>query len=1061
MKRAVAFFIRYPIWTNVLMLSIIGFGLLCLYGMKYSFFPEIPPDMIIIEVEFIGGSPEEVEEGVVLKIEENIEGIEGIERITSVSRENTALVTVEVMKGEDVDKVLQDVKNAVDRISSFPKNSEKPVIYERRYRDDVMSIVLLGDTDLFNLKYLADEMRDELLAMLEISQVTISGLPRLEFSIEVAEADLRRYLLTFDEIAQAVAAANINISGGKIETPEEEILIRTWGRKYYAKQLYGLVVRGNPDGTVIRLKDIANIKEKWEDIPDKVYYNARNAVKIKIEKTAQEDILAIAERVKHYITHFNATHKNVQALILDDHTIPLKQRLTLLSKNGLIGLILVITLLGFFLNLRLSFWVSVGIPFSYAGMFIIALLSGITINVISLMGMIIVVGILVDDAIVVGENIYAHYERGKPALKAAVDGTIEMIPPVFTSVFTTVIAFLPFFFLDGFLGKFIWNMALVVIASLLFSLVEAFLILPSHLAHSKGLHPHKTDPPIRQKIEKVIAFLTYQIYAPFLRTTLRHKWLTVVAPAAFVMMTVGLLRGGFIGISYFPFIDRDTLPVNLSLVAGRQEEDTNRVLERIEKACWQVNEGLKARRPDRRDVITGIMREIGSNDFNETGSHTGRLMLQLLDGEVREMDSYLIANRIRDAVGPVPEAQNISYGRFSMFGRPISVSLLGNDLEQLRRASDLLVAEIKNFSELKDVIDSEQDGRREISITLKPRAHALGLKLQDVVGQVRQGFYGQEAQRIQRGRDEIRVWVRYTDQDRASLGFLEQMRIRTPDGAEYPFSELADYKVKRSISHINHLNRRREITVEAALADEGIPLLPIIQEIQREVVPRVLSQVEGIRASYEGQSREQEKVMRSILRAFPVAFIGMFILIILVFRSYLQAGLVFSLIPLGIMGAIWGHGFHGLILNILSLYGLIALTGIVVNDSIVLIDQVNRNLLAGQKFYDAVYSASLSRLRPILLTTLTTAIGLAPLIFETSRQAKFLIPMAISVAYGLLFGTFILLIVLPSGLLVLNRVRCLWAQLIYHTPVTPERVEPAFRELAEVDSLSVRLNGVK
>jgi multidrug efflux pump subunit AcrB len=1061
MKKAIAFFIRYPIWTNVLMFSIVGFGLLCWGGMKYSFFPEIPPDMIVIEVELIGGSPEEVEEGVVLKIEENIEGIEGIERITSVSRENAARVTVEVMKGEDIDKVLQDVKNAVDRISSFPKASEKPVIYERKYRDDVMSIVLLGETDLFNLKYVADEMRDDLLAMPEISQVTISGLPRLEFSIEVTEADLRRYLLTFDEIAAAVAAANINISGGKLETPDEEILIRTWGRKYYANQLYGLVVRGNPDGTVIRLRDIAIVKEKWEDIPDKVYYNARNAVKIKVEKTAQEDILAIAELVKQHLTHFNTTHKNIQAIVVHDQTTPLEQRLTLLSRNGLIGLALVVTLLGFFLNLRLSFWVSVGIPFSFAGMFIVALLSGITINVISLMGMIIVVGILVDDAIVVGENIYAHYERGKPAFEAAIDGTMEMIPPVFTSVFTTVIAFLPFFFLDGFLGKFIWNMALVVIASLLFSLVEAFLILPSHLAHSKGLHPHKTDPPIRQKIEKFIAFLTYQVYAPFLRTTLRHKWITVMVPAAFVMMTVGLLRGGFIGISFFPFIDMDTLPVNLSLVAGRQEEDTNRALERIEKICWQVNEELKEERPDGRDVILGIMREIGSNDFNETGSHTGKLVLQLLDGEVREMDSYVIAKRIRGAVGPVPEAQKISYGRFSMFGKPISVSLLGNDLEQLRQGSSLLVGELQKFTELTDITDSEQEGRREVAITLKPRAHALGLKLQDVVGQVRQGFYGQEAQRIQRGRDEIRVWVRYTDQDRASLGLLEQMRIRTSDGAEYPFSELAEYKIKRSVSHINHLNRRREITVEAALADEETPLLPILQEFQQTVVPRVISQVDGIKSSYEGQSREQGKVMRSVGRAFPIAFVGMFILIILVFRSYAQAGLVFSLIPLGIMGAIWGHGIQGILLNILSLYGLIALTGIVVNDSIVLIDRVNRNLLAGQKLYDAVYDASISRLRPILLTTLTTSIGLAPLVFETSRQAQFLIPMAVSIAYGLLFGTFILLIVLPSGFLALNRVRCLWAQSLSREPVTPEKVEPAFRELSEAESLSIRLNGEK
>jgi len=1061
MKKVIAFFIRYPIWTNVLMFSIVGFGLLCWGGMKYSFFPEIPPDIIIVEVELVGGSPEEVEEGVVIKIEENIEGIEGIERITSVSRENAARVTVEVMKGEDVDKVLQDVKNAVDRISSFPKASEKPVIYERKYRDDVMSIVLLGETGLFNLKYVADEMRDELLAMPEISQVTISGLPRLEFSIEVTEADLRRYLLTFDEIATAVAAANINISGGKIETPEEEILIRTWGRKYYAKQLYGLVVRGNPDGTVIRLRDIATVKEKWEDIPDKVYYNTRNAVKIKIEKTAQEDILAIGERVKQHLTHFNTTHENIQAIVMRDQTIPLEQRLTLLSRNGLIGLMLVITLLGFFLNLRLSFWVSVGIPFSFAGMFIVALLAGITINVISLMGMIIVVGILVDDAIVVGENIYAHYERGKPALEAAIDGACEMVPPVFTSVFTTVVAFLPFFFLDGFLGKFIWNMALVVIASLLFSLVEAFLILPSHLAHSKGLHPHKTDPPIRQKIEKFIAFLTHQAYAPFLRITLKHKWITVITPAAFVLMTVGLLRGGFIGISFFPFIDRDTLPVNLSLVAGRQEEDTNRVLERIEKACWQVNEGLKTERPDGRDVILGIMREIGSNDFNENGSHTGKLTLQLLDGEVREMDSYLIANRIRENVGPVPEAQNITYGRFSMFGKPVSVSLLGNDLEQLRQGSSLLVGELKKFTELTDITDSEQEGRREVAITLKPRAHALGLKLQDVVGQVRQGFYGQEAQRIQRERDEIRVWVRYTDQDRASLGFLEQMRIRTPDGAEYPFSELAKYNIKRSVSHINHLNRRREITVEAALADEETPLLPILQEVQQVVVPKIISQIDGIKASYEGQSREQGKVMRSLARAFPIAFVGMFILIILVFRSYAQAGLVFSLIPLGIMGAIWGHGLQGILLNILSLYGLIALTGIVVNDSIVLIDRVNRNLLAGQKLYDAVYNASISRLRPILLTTLTTAVGLAPLILETSRQAQFLIPMAVSIAYGLLFGTFILLIVLPSGFLALNRVRCLWTQSLYRDPVTPEKVEPAFRELSEAESLSIKLNGEK
>jgi multidrug efflux pump subunit AcrB len=1056
MSRIITLFVRYPVWTNVLMLSVIGFGLLCFSQTKFSFFPEIPPDIIIIEVEYLGGSPQEVEEGVVLKIEENIEGIEGIERFTSISRDNFASLTIELLRGADVHKVLQDVKNAVDRIGSFPRNSEKPVIYERKYRDDVMSLVLLGETDLFNLKHMAEQMRDDLLATNEISQVSISGLPRLEFAVEVTEADLRRYLLSFDEIAGAVAAANVNLSGGTIQTPDEEVLIRSWGRRYSAKELYGIVVRGNPDGTVIRLRDVARVREKWEEIPDKIYYNGRNAVRIKIEKTAQEDILAIHRRLLEYIERFSAEHDTVQIVVLDDRTVPLRQRLQLLSKNGLIGLALIIGLLGFFLNLRLSFWVSAGLPFSFAGMFIVLLLSGVTINVISLFGMIIVVGILIDDAIVVAENIYAHYERGKPAGRAAVDGAVEMVAPVFTSVFTTVVAFLPFFFLDGFLGKFIWNLALVVIAALLFSLIEAFLILPAHLAHSRGLHPHRTDPRVRQRIEQCITFMTQRVYAPLLRRALRHKWITVTAPAFFVLATIGLLQGGLIGISFFPFIDRDTLPINVSLTAGRQEAATERLLADIEVVCWKINDEIKEERPDGRDVIQGILREIGTNDFGESGSHAGRLVLQLLDGELRQQDSYLISNRIRDAVGPVPEARQLTYGRVGMFGKPVSVSFLGNDLEQLRWAARRLTEDLGNFSELTDVTDTEREGRRELSITLKPRAHALGLQLQDVVGQVRQGFFGQEAQRIQRGRDEIRVWVRYADEDRASLGFIDQMRIRTPDGAEYPFSELAEYTIQRNISHINHLNRLREIQVEADLVDEATPLLPIVQDIQENVVPQVLAQTHHVSVSYEGQTREQKKVTSSIARAYPVAFVGMFILVVLVFRSYLQGLLVFSIIPLALMGAVWGHGLQGLVINMLSLYGLIALTGIIVNDSIVLVDQINRNMLTGQKLYEAVYSASIARLRPILLTTLTTSIGLAPLISETSRQAKFLIPMAVSVAYGLLFGTFILLLVLPAGFLCLNRIRMVCARLLTGEPVTPDQVEPAFRERMEAEKISHR-----
>lgn len=1050
MRNVVAYFVRYPVWTNVLMISIFGFGLVFLLNLNYTSFPETEPDLLSVQVIYPGASPEEMEEGVVLKIEETLDGLEGIERITSASRENSGTVTVEVAKGYDRDKVLTDVKNAVDQINSFPAGSEKPIIYEQKFRSRATSVILSGDTDLYNMKVIAEELRDELLATEEISQVAIEGLPKLEISIEVSEAVLRQYQLTFEEISAAVRRGNINISGGKFETRDEEILIRAYGRNYYAQELNDIVVRGNPDGTVIYLSDVATIREQWEDIPDKRFYNGNTALVLNIDKTRQEDIIAVADRTAQVVEDFNAENSQVQAVIFQDSTINLRQRVDLLINNGLIGLVLVILTLGFFMNMRLSFWVSLGIPISFAGMFIVAGFAGLTINVISTFGMVIVIGILVDDAIVVGENIFAHYERGVPPLQAAVDGTMEVIAPVVTSVTTTIIAFLPFFFLDGFLGKFIWHMALVVIATLAFSLVEAFFILPAHLGHSKGLHPHAEDNPIRKRIEGFIHFITHRMYAPVLRYTMIHKWVTVVLPVSFFMVTIGLMGGGFIGFTFFPFIDGDEMPINVSLVAGRQESDTNIVLERIEKTVWDVNEELKSERPDGKDVVLGIKREIGRNDFGEQGSHTGKLTVRMLDGEQRNMDSYLIANRIRDAVGPVPEAQNLNYGSQQFFGKPVSVSLLGNDLPQLEKAKDLLVEELNGFSALKDVTEASQVGRREIDIELKPRAYALGLTLQDVAGQVRQGFFGQEVQRIQRGRDEIRVWVRYSEEDRGALGFLDQMRIRTPDGAEYPFTELADYSISRGITTINHLERSREVRVEAALGDVSADLPPILASIQNDVVPRVLSQVQGVKVSYEGQSRDQAKTNRSMGRAFPVAFISMIILIILVFRSYLQAFLIISLIPFGFIGAIWGHGIAGIQVNSLSIYGLLALAGIIVNDSIVLVHMINRNLREGQPIFEAVFNGGIQRLRPILLTTITTAVGLAPVILETSRQAQFLIPMAVSVAYGLVFGTFVILLVLPAGFLVLNQLRVLWESMIKQRKVTPENVEPAVKELETV-----------
>ncbi len=1046
MRRIVAFFVRYPVWVTVLMFSMIGFGLISLAQIRYSFFPEIEPDTITIQVAYPGASPEEMAEGVVLKIEENLDGLQGIERVTSISRENSATLTIETTKGSDLDKVLNDVKNAVDRISSFPVGMEKPVIFEQQFRTRSLSIVLFGQADLYNLKYISERLRDDLLTAEEISQVSIDGLPELEFSIEVSENDLRRYGLSFSEITQAVQQTNINISGGKFDTEAEEILIRAWGRDYHAQQLLDIPIRGRERGDVVLLGDVARVHEQWADVPDRVYYNGQPAVILNLDQTEEEDILAIAERGYEIVDIFNAEHNSVTATVVDDRTIPLRQRVELLVKNGLIGLALIIIALGVFLRLRLSFWVAVSIPFSFAGMFIVAGFVGITINVISVFGMILVVGILVDDAIVVAENIYAHYERGSNAFKAAVDGTIEVLAPVTTSVLTTVVAFLPFFFLDAILGKFIWQMALVVIASLLFSLIEAFFVLPSHLAHSQALSSKARQGALRTWIERNIQYVVHRLYAPSLRLALKHRWITVVTPVAMVMVTVGLIGGGLIGVTFFPFVDADTVPVNLSLVSGRQEADTDSILVRIEKAVWEVNEEFREERPDGRDVIIGVERIIGSNDFGESGSHTGKLTVELLDAEIRNLPSYAISDRLRERVGPVPQAQNLAFGNIGRFGKPVSISLLGNNYDELNRARDLLMDELDDFSSLKDVTTSDVQGRRELNITLKPRAHALGLTLQDIAGQVRQGFFGQEVQRIQRGRDEIRVWVRYRPEDRSALGFLDQMRLRTPQGDEYPFSELAEYDIRRGVAQISRLDRRREIKVEANMTDPEGDLPPILENIRSDVLPRVLARVDGVVPSFEGQSRDQAKMVGSMQRAFPIALLGMFILVTLVFRSYAQTALIFSLIPIGVLGAVWGHGIQGLQVNMLSLIGIIALSGIIINDSIVLVDQVNRFLRGGDKVYDAVYKAGLARLRPILLTTATTSLGLAPLIIETSRQAQFLIPMAVSVAYGLVFGTFILLIILPAGFMVFSDLRIWAASIIRRGPVSREEVEPAVQE---------------
>lgn len=1052
-----AFLVKHPILVNMFMISIFVFGIISFMSMRSSSFPELPADKIFVNVTYPGASPTEVEEGVILKIEDNLEGIEGIDRITSSSSENYGSITIECFKDYDIDDILSDVKNAVDRISSFPEDAEEPRVFKQPETSNVMTIMLYGDVNLQALKKQAESMRDDFLAFEEISQVEIGGIPSPEISIEISNEALRKFNLTFDEIANRVRLSNQNLTGGRIKTTEEELLIRSNNRKYEADSYKKIIVRAEQNGGVVLLEDVATVIDGFEEIPDKVFFNGKQAVSIKIQKTRKENILTINEFVKNYCESFNKTKGAFEVSIIDDSTINLTQRIDILVNNGILGLVLILITLTIFINLRLSFWVALGIPISFAGMFIIISLIGMTINLISLFGMIIVIGILVDDAIVIGENIFSYIELGEDPVEAAIKGTSEMFPAIFTSVLTTIIAFIPLFFLEGTLGKFIWNIAAVVIAALIFSLIESVLILPSHIAHMKQQNKGKVYP-IRAILEKLIEFFTMRIYATALLFFMKNKWFGFCLPVAVLFLTIGLMRGGLIGFSFFPNIDGDVIPIRITLASGERESKTSEILDRIENAVWEINNDIKLNRTDSLDIILNIKKEIGSigslgrgpgttSSSNSTSGNLGYLQIQLLDNEARNISSFLIANRIKQKVGEIPEAIETTFGREATFGKPVSVSILGNDYKELQKAKEIVRDELSQFTSLKNISDNSKPGAKEVKIKLKPLAYNLGLTSGEVARQVRQGFLGQEVQRIQRGRDELKIWVRFQEVDRKETETLENMRITTPSGAEVPFSEIATYTLERGIVSIGHIDKMREIKVEAELVNPNEELPPILASIEEIVFPKILSKTQGLNIRFEGQTREQAKIQRSAEKGFPLAVITIILVIIIVFRSSLQAGIVFVIIPLGIIGAILGHGIHNTPVNILSFFGIIALTGIVINDAIVFIDVVNRNLRKGMLLLDAVYEGGISRLRPILLTTLTTVSGLAPLILEKSLQAQFLIPMAISVAYGLLIGTLMILIEVPLLFLIINRIRQAWFWVLNGEWPKPEFVEPAVKEL--------------
>jgi len=1065
MKNIISYFIKYHVAVDVVVLAFVIFGVVGALSLNSSFFPLSDSRNILISINYPGASPQEVEEGIVLRIEDNLKGLEGVERVTSTSRENSGSINVEIEKGRDVDFMLLEVKNAVDRVPTFPAGMEPLVVSKLEAVRPTISFAVHGENiPLVTLKQIGRQIENDLRAIEGISQIQMSGYPEEEIEIAVNENNLLAYDITFDEVATAVGNANILVTGGNIKTSAEEYLIRANNRSYYGDELSNLIIRADAAGRIVRLKDVAIIRDRFSETPNATYFNGELAVNVTITSTNTEDLVSSAEKVREYITDFNHKHNNVKLTTVDDRSTTLNQRTQLLTENAIMGMILVLIFLSLFLNTRLAFWVAFGLPISFLGMFIFAPFFDVTINVLSLFGMIIVIGILVDDGIVIAENIFQHYEKGKSPIQAAIDGTMEVLPPILSAIITTILAFSVIFFLDGRIGEFFSEVSVIVVLTLVVSLIEAVIILPAHLAHSKALQPLDNNPKtgiarlfakmrsFNRTGDRMMAWMRDKLYAPSLRFALENKILTFSFFVVALILTLGSVGGGIVRTAFFPRIASDQISVELLMPNGTHERVTDSIISLIEEKAEIVNQELTREYLEGTDKVLyeNMIRVIGP------GSSAATLEINLLPGEERpdEISAEMVTNRINELVGPVVGVESLIYGSGGNFGgSPVSVSLLGNNIPELKEAKSELKAYLENNSLLKDVADNDPEGIKEIRLELKDNAYLLGLDLRTVMNQVRAGFFGTQAQRFQRGQDEIRVWVRYDRANRSSIADLDEMRIATPAGVRVPLKEIADYSIERGDVAINHLDGRREIQVSADIKDDKTTsATDIMADIRNNVMPDIHSRYPTVSASYEGQNREANKMVNSLKVAGLTALALIYITIAFTFRSFSQPIMLIILVPFSLTAVAWGHWIHGFPINILSMLGIIALIGIMVNDGLVLISKFNNNLREGMKFDEAILEAGQSRFRAIFLTSVTTIAGLAPLLLEKSRQAQFLKPMAISIAYGIGFATILTLLMLPLFLSFNNKVKVGTKWLKTGERISKEEVERAIKEQKEEES---------
>jgi multidrug efflux pump subunit AcrB len=1041
----IAWMAKNRVAANVLMLILIVGGLVTLASnIKQEVFPEVEMDIVSTQVTYPGASPAEVEQAVILAIEEAVRGVDGVKKVTSTAMEGLGTVNVELLLGADKDRALNDVKSAIDRITSFPEDVERPTVSLISNRQQVISLVLYGDVDEATLRAVGENSRKALLRDPRITYVELSGIRPLEISIEVPQAQLRKHDLTLDAIAARINAASVELPGGGVKTNAGEVLLRTTERRDRGNEFSDIILKSQPDGSQVRVRDIAVVKDGFQEIDKEATFNGKRAVMINVFRVGSETPLTVSAAAKEYVEQLREElPEGLYAATWFDTAEMYEGRLDLLINNARIGLILVLLTLGLFLEGRLAFWVTLGIPISFAGSLLFFPVTDVSINMISLFAFIITLGMVVDDAIVVGEAIYKQKTDGKGRLEAAIGGAKEVAQPVIFAILTSCFAFAPMLFVPGVMGKFFRVIPIVVIAVLMISLVESLLILPAHLSHTMPwwvrvvLSPYLWLMRVIGKLEmphKLQHHIQYT-YVPILEKALKWRYFTIAAGVAILFATMGYVAGR-IPFTFLPKVEGDLITAHLKMPVGTPVSTTERVADRIAGVAQGIIDEQDAQR-EGPTISRGLYEEIGALAALEAspegsgmteGSHYATIMTYLVDPAERELNTQQFVQRWREGIGEIPgiDSLTFAYEVGVQTGKPIDIQLIHDDVPTLEGAAERLAEEIASYSGLSDIDSGVTKGKEQIDFRLTESAQARGLTEFELARQVRAAFFGSEAVRQQRGRDEVRVYARLPLEERQSLYNVEELVIRTPAGGEMPLSQAAVIDRGQAYTVIKRTDGRRNISVTADVASEKDNANEIVAQIRQRELPQLLADIPGLAYSLGGEQERQAETMGALGMGFLLALIVMFSTLAVVFRSYGQPILVMAAIPFGMVGAVWGHVAMGwflwdsVSLSLMSMMGIIALSGVVVNDSLILIVAINRFREDGMGLWEAVVSGAARRFRPILLTSLTTFFGLAPMIIETSVQARFLVPMAVSLGFGVLAATLIMLLIVPCSYIILE-----------------------------------------